>query len=244
MHQGQGPAGSGFRRVTIGLPTVTPYVRALMIVCAVVWLFQWAFLALFRFDLSVFLGLSPALVVRGFLWQPFTYMFLHSPLAISHILFNMLMLWMIGGELERVWGSRAFLRYYVACGVGAGLFALVMGWFAGTVNTITIGASGAIFGLIIAYGMIFGERTILFMLMFPMKARTFAWIMFAVAFFSTWNPGAGGVSHIAHLGGAVTGFFYLRRIWRLGPFLADLRWKLRRRRFRVLRRRDDDYPFH
>ena len=214
-----------------------------MITCGGVWLTQWALLMMFGLDLSVILGLRPAMVIRGFLWQPLTYMFLHSPLAISHILFNMLLLWMMGGELERVWGSRGFLRYYLVTGFGAGMFSLVMGLAAGTANTITIGASGAIFGLIIAYGVLFGERTILFMMMIPMKARTFAWIMFAVAFFSTWNPSSGGVAHIAHLGGAVTGFLYLKRAWRVGPFLSELRWKVRRRRFRVLDR-DDDQTFH
>ena len=108
----------------------------------------------------------------------------------------------------------------------------------------TIGASGAIFGLVVAFGMLFGDRTILFMMMFPMKARTFAMIMFAIAFFSTWDAQGSGVSHVSHLGGAVTGFLFLKRAWKLTPFLSDLRWKIRRRRFRVLNRRDDDYPFH
>jgi membrane associated rhomboid family serine protease len=244
MQQGPGPLGGSYRQVTIGLPTVTPAVRAILIASTAVWLIQWFCLRAFDFDLSIFLGLAPALVARGFLWQPVTYMFLHSPLVLSHILFNMLMLWMIGGDLERLWGSRGFLRYYLISGVGAGVFSLGLGWASGAPNTITVGASGAIFGLIVAFGMLFGERTILFMMLFPMRARTFAWIMFAIAFFSTWNPQSGGVAHVAHLGGAVTGFLYLKRAWRPLPLVSELRWRLRRRRFRVLGRRHDDYPFH
>ena len=111
-------------------------------------------------------------------------------------------------------------------------------------NVPTIGASGAIFGLIAAYGIIFGERRILFMLIFPMKARTFAIILGAMALFNTVNQPGSGVSDVAHLGGAVTGFLYLKRVWRPGRLLSELRWKLRRRRFKVMDRRDDDYPFH
>ena len=107
-------------------------------------------------------------------------------------------------------------------------------------NTPTIGASGAIFGLFMAYGMIFADRTILFMLIFPMKARTMAIIMFALTFFYLISQPGSGVSHIAHLGGAVTGFLYLKRAWRIGDLYRDIRWRLLRRRFKVMRPPDDD----
>jgi membrane associated rhomboid family serine protease len=149
---------------------------------------------------------------------------------------------MFGSELERLWGPRAFLRYYLVCGVGAGIAAVVFGLFVpGGWTSQTIGASGAIFGLIVAYGVVFAERTILFMLIFPMKARTLAMIMFAIAFISTIRPTGGNVSHISHLGGAVVGFLYLKRAWRVGDFYRELRWRIRRRRFKVMQSQQDDF---
>ena len=198
---------------------------------------------LLEFDLTTIFGLIPAMVVRGWVWQLVTYMFLHGQ-GLSHLLFNLLFLWLFGSELERIWGGRAFVKYYFISGIGAGVFAVILGMFTDAGYVRTVGASGAIFGLLIAYGTVFAERTILFMLIFPMKARTFAWIMFGIAFFSTWDQSGSGVSHIAHLGGAVTGFLYLKRAWRVVPFLSELRWKLRRRRFRVMDRHDDDFPYH
>ena len=238
------PRRPGHSSITIGFPRVSPYVRLLIIVNVVVWFVQVVSRG-FGFEWAVLLGLVPDQVIRGYIWQPFTYMFLHEPQLIFHLLFNMVFLWMLGGDLERAWGSKPFLRYYLTCGVGAGIFSLVLGLLSGAPasGSATIGASGAIFGLVAAFGIVFGDRTILFMMMFPMKARMFAWIMFGVAFFSTWNSTGSNVSHIAHLGGAVTGFLYLKRAWRLGPFISGLRWRLKRRRFRVLDR-DDDYKFH
>jgi membrane associated rhomboid family serine protease len=238
----QGPfrpgGGSGVR---VGVPGLTPVVKAIMIACAAVWLVQLGSRFFAGFALEPLFGLVPAAIFRGWLWQPFTYMFLHSPTDLFHLLFNMLMLWMFGGELERFWGSRAFLRYYVVCGVGAGLFAAVTGLLGGEQAMLlpTIGASGAIFGLFMAYGMVFAERTVLFMLIFPMKARTMALIMFALTFFYTISLPGSGVSHIAHLGGAVTGFLYLKRAWRIGQFYRELRWKYLRRRFKVIPPDDD-----
>ena len=242
-HDRQGPHGPR-TQIAFSVPRMTYYVRLLMITCGAVWFVQWVAIAMFHVALEPIFGLVSGLTIRGWVWQPFTYMFLHSTRSIGHILFNMLFLWFLGSELERLWGSKTFLRYYLVCGVGGGLFALVMGLFSGGAMIPTVGASGAIFGLIVAYGMVFSGRTILFMLIFPMTARTFAILMFAIAFLSTWDQASSGVSHIGHLGGAVTGFLYLKRAWRVGPFLSELRWKLRRRRFRVMDRHDDDYPFH
>ena len=106
------------------------------------------------------------------------------------------------------------------------------------------GASGAIYGLFIGFGVVFAERTILFMLIFPMKARTMALIMFGIAFFFSWTQPQGGVSHIAHLGGAVVGFLYLKRAWRIGPLWRELKWKYLRRRFKVMKPPDDDKWIH
>ena len=242
------PPGSG---VTIGIPPVTPSLRLIMIVCGAVWLVQilLGFTGFHVGNLSFegIFGVVPALVIRGFVWQLATYMFLHSPDSIMHILFNLMFIWMFGGELERHWGSRGFLRYYLVCGVGGGVFIVAMGMANALLGaapasayTPTIGASGALFGLIVAYGMMFAERRVLFMLVFPMKASTFSMLMFAIAFFFTFAGEGGNISHIGHVGGAVVGFLYLKRAWRLGEFYRELRWKLRRRRFRVTPRDDRD----
>jgi membrane associated rhomboid family serine protease len=231
------PSGSGVR---LGVPGLTPYVKLIMIACGAVWLVQFFALATARFDLMPYLGMRPDMVIRGWLWQPVTYMFLHDPAGPFHLILNMLMLWMFGGELERYWGSRAFLRYYLICGIGAGLLSIPYAYAFGTQGIVTVGASGAIYGLFMAFGMVFAERTVLFMMLFPMKARTMAMIMFGVAFFYAVTQPRGGVAHIAHLGGAVVGYLYLKRAWRVGEFFRDLKWKIRRRRFKVMPPNDRD----
>ena len=229
--------GSGIR---FGAPSLTPTIKVLIIVNVVVWLLQ--VLTQRWINAADWFGVVPVRVLHGWIWQPFTYMFLHSPGDPFHLLFNMLMLWMFGGELERHWGGRAFLRYYIVCGAGAGIAAVIFGLAVSGMATIpTIGASGAIYGLFVAFGMVFAERQVLFMLIFPMKARTMALILFGIAFFYAMTQPSSGVSHIAHLGGAVVGFLYLKRAWRLGAFYRELRWKMQRRKFKVTRPPDDDF---
>jgi membrane associated rhomboid family serine protease len=206
--------------------------------------------------------LVPREVLTGFaLWQPFTYLFLHDPGGFSHILFNMLALYLFGSTLEGVWGTRRFLRYYFICGIGAGLCVIAANLFFGGLDTRTIGASGAIYGLLIAFGVLFPEATILFMFIFPMKAKYFVAIIGAIAFLSSMSASTGagsGVSHFAHLGGFVVGWFALRSRFMAGagsgarsrprprgPGLAEtLRqqykdWKLRRakKKFQVYLRK-------
>ena len=228
------PSASTFAS-SFGPGPLTPAIKALVIANVVAFVVSW-----FARPVLLTLGLQPADVLTRFqLWQPFTYMFLHSPVQISHLLLNLLILWMVGGDLERHWGGRRYFTYYLVCGVGAGLFVTVAGYLSHT-SVPTIGASGAIYGLLLAYGIIFSERMILFMLIFPMRARTLSWVLFAVAFVSAWGQSASGVSHIAHLGGMVVGYLYLKRIWRVGDFYRDLRWRIRRRRFRVAPPDDHD----
>ena len=236
--QGPPPGGFGTR---IGVPVLTPMVRRILIANVTVWLVQFIAWQLFHSaGLQKLFGLSWHLgVVRGFVWQPFTYFWLHSPDGIFHILFNMLVLWMFGGEIERVWGGRAFLRYYLICGVGAGFFILLGDIVTGS-PMLTIGASGAVYGLLLAYGVVFAERVVLFMMMFPMKARTLAIVFFVISFFSLFQRGTGGVSHIAHLGGGIVGFIFLKRLWRVREVIQNIRWKLQRRKFKIVDKKDDD----
>lgn len=231
------PGGMG-----IGVPGLTPMVKKIIIVNVGIWLVQFLLYTGAQFDLSPWFGVVPGAVIRGYLWQPLTYMFLHNPHDPVHILFNMLMLWMFGGELERNWGARGFLRYYLVAGAGGGICATILGLIFGGdhARIATIGASGALFGLFVAFGIVFARRTVLFMFFFPMQARTMSMILVGLSFFYLLSQPGSGVSHIAHLGGALTGYLYLKRAWKVGEFFRELRWKIRRRKFKVMTKRDPD----
>ena len=221
------------------VPRLTPVVKRIIIACVGIWLVQFVAARSGYYGLETIFGV---VAVEGDhrLHLPAGHLHvLHSPDSIFHILFNMLVLWLFGSELESQWGSRAFFRYFLVCGVGGGLFIVALGLLTAPA-AVTIGASGAIYGLITAFGMVFANRTVLFMMLFPMKARTFALVFFVIAFISTVDMRATGVSHRAHLGRAVTGFLYLKRAWRIMDFYRDLRWKMKRRKFKVMTPEDPD----
>ncbi|MCI0465382.1 MAG: rhomboid family intramembrane serine protease [Gemmataceae bacterium] len=188
-------------------------------------------------------GLTPALTLgRGWLWQLVSYMFLHSVESLTHILWNMLMLWMFGCELERHWGSRAFLRYYLITGVGAALTVIAV---TPASPAVTIGASGALFGLLLAYGMQFPNRLVYLYFLIPIRVKWMVLFAGIVTLYMVLMAPGGGISHLAHLGGLAFGWVYLKRAWRIHQLAAELRWHWRRRRFRVYR--DDESrgaPFH
>jgi membrane associated rhomboid family serine protease len=141
-------------------------------------------------------------------WQVVTYLFLHDPRGFGHILFNMLTLWMFGMDLERDWGTRRFLKYYFICGIGAGICVVIANLlFSQTLRTPTIGASGAIYGLLLAFGMLYPDRQVLFSFLFPIKAKYFVMILGTIAFMSSFYANS-GVSNVAHLGGMLFGFFF------------------------------------
>jgi len=209
------------------------------------------------------LGLVPKSVLGSFaIWQLFTYLFLHNPFGFGHILINMLTLWMFGTALESVWGTRRFLQYYFFCGVGAGICVVLLNALFGSLNTRTIGASGAIYGLLLAFGMLFPDVEILFMFIFPIRARWFVIIMGAIVFLSTLREAGGEVSHFAHLGGMLFGYIWFKSSLGAGRSSARSRrvsltsrieqqyqeWKLRRakKKFQVYlkkhgTRRPDDW---
>ncbi len=156
------------------------------------------------------LALTPDFVVYRFpwfVWQLFTYMFLHG--GIGHLLFNMLSLWMFGITLEQTWGTRHFLKYYFLCGVGAGICDTLVNVILGHPTT-TIGASGAIYGLLLAFGVLFPDVKVLMNFLFPIKAKYLVMIYGAVALISALGSGNSGVSNIAHLGGMLFGWVYLK----------------------------------
>jgi membrane associated rhomboid family serine protease len=158
----------------------------------------------------VYLGLVPGLVWHElFLWQLFTYIFLHG--NIPHILFNLLALWMFGGELENLWGSRRFSFYFFFCGIGAGIITVLCTIVLTPQYQLipVIGASGAIYGILLAFGWLFPNRQIYIYFLFPIPAKYFV-IIFGLLEFIYFSRGVGGgISHITHLGGLVFGLFYM-----------------------------------
>lgn len=197
-----------------------PGVRWLLIINTALWLLYFlAVLTTNSFLAGLFQNfwLIPYDVVHRFaVWQLFTYMFLHDPRGFGHILFNMLTLWMFGADLERTWGTRRFLKFYFLCGIGAGICVVIANYTPfGDPMTRTIGASGAIFGLLMAFGMLYPNTTVLFSFLFPMKAKYFVMIIGAIAFMSSLGANT-GVSNVAHLGGMLFGYIYLKS-QRRGP---------------------------
>ena len=182
-------------------------VKSLIIVTSAVFLLTYIPAVVFHWGLPFeFLSLRPYAVTRyGFLWQPFTYLFLHG--GWFHIIFNMFALWMFGSDLEGVWGGQQFLFYYFLTGVGAGLVDVLLE----PGSTVpTIGCSGAIFGLLVAYGVLFPDRLIYLYMLIPVKAKWFVVIMGLIEVVNEFGQPGSGVSHIAHLGGLVVGFIYLK----------------------------------
>jgi membrane associated rhomboid family serine protease len=200
-------------------------------------------------------GLIPGDVLGHFaIWQLVTYLFLHNPLDFWHILFNMLSLWMFGAELERTWGRRVFLRYYFLCGIGAGLCVVVGNALFGNMGARTIGASGAIYGLLLAWGVIWPDRIVLFSFLFPIKVKYMVMIMGGIAFLSTLGSAGGGtVSHIAHLGGMIFGYLYLKGLVNLKTNFSPQLWARQRyqqyriarakRKFQVYMKKHDRDPY-
>lgn len=144
------------------------------------------------------------------LWQLVTYLFLHSIFGFGHILMNMLTLWMFGTALESTWGTRRFLQYYFFCGVGAGICVVIMNALFGEMNVRTIGASGAIYGVLLAFGILFPRAIIYFFGLFPIEARWYVLIMGVIVFLSALGDSGGSVSHFAHLGGMAFGYTFLK----------------------------------
>jgi membrane associated rhomboid family serine protease len=233
---GRAPSGVSY---SFGPGPVTPAVRGIIVANVA------AFLLTFLSPNVVIgtFGLVPqAVIEHGRVWQLVTYLFLHSPTSITHILFNMLAVWMFGVDLERRWGARGFLTYYFVTGVGAGVCTVLVTClpFAGaesSYHAVTIGASGAVYGLLIAWGLLFPGRQILFMLLFPLSARVYVVLMGAIAFLAAVTATDNGVANVAHLSGLLIGWLYLKgpRDLRLDVQYRMTRWRMDRlrRRFEV-----------
>jgi membrane associated rhomboid family serine protease len=196
-------------------------------------------------------ALIPAYVLHGFIWQIITYSFLHA--GVMHVLINMLMLWMFGAQEEMDWGSKKFLEFYLFCVAGAALTTIAVAYSpirGVSPLTSTIGASGGVYGVLMAFGMLYGDREIfMFPLPFMMKAKYMVAIMIFLVIIATFQPSQGGIANFAHLGGLLFGFIYIKFMPRRGLTYgaseryfsirnAYYRWKRRRaaRKFEVYMR--------
>ena len=233
---------------------VSPAIRNLVLACVGVFLIQ-TLLELFnttgyRLMIREF-GLVPLLVTHGLrIWQPVTYIFLHG--GLWHILLNMLFLWMFGADLERAWGTHRFYTYFFLTGVGAGLINVLVKTIIdphgfGTSAIPTIGASGAIYGILLANAIMFPDRKI-WLIPFPVTIPMKIYVIGAgaIEFFLTLGSGAGdNVSHVTHLGGMLVGYLYLRRgswFFRARNGLSDWQRRRARRKFEVFMRKHRNEP--
>lgn len=156
--------------------------------------------------LNIWFALNPLGEGSNFqIWQLITYQFMHGGFA--HIFFNMFILWMFGMEVENIWGSKKFLYFYLICGIAAGLAQLFIAPLISS-PAITIGASGAIFGVMIAFGMLFPDRYIYLWFLIPIKAKYLIGFLFVLEIFWVGDAGS-NVAHLAHLGGALAGFVFI-----------------------------------
>jgi membrane associated rhomboid family serine protease len=146
-------------------------------------------------------------------WQLVTYGFMHDTYGLSHILFNMFGLWMFGRDIERTMGSRRFITYYMTCVVGAGIVQLVAAWMSNA-DYLTVGASGGVFGILLAYAMTFPNRTVMLLIPpIPMKAKYFVLLYGLLNLYQGLSGTAQGVANFAHLGGMLFGFLLIQH-WR------------------------------
>jgi len=236
-----------------GFKMLPPVIKNLIIINVLFYLATLALGSAFNIDLVRILGLHYPTSQDFGTWQIVSYMFMHSPTSIMHILFNMFALWMFGNTLENVWGSKRFLNYYLVTGIGAAVVQIFVAYVrisyieasmtveqiatvmqeGGSVlakgmnyqneamqqlnliiNTPTIGASGAVFGILLAFGMMFPNSLIYVYFAFPIKAKYFVMIYGAIELYTgIANSQGDNVAHFAHLGGMLFGFILLR-IWK------------------------------
>jgi membrane associated rhomboid family serine protease len=232
------PSASGIS-YSFGPGPLTPAIKVLIIANVIAFVID--FLAPSA-GLTRAFGLSPRdVLTRLHVWQPLTYMFLHA--SFTHILFNMLGLWMFGVELERMWGTRFFTKYYFVCGVGAAATTLLVSLLPGTIgtqlfNSLTIGASGAIFGVMLAYALYFPYRPVYIFGVYPLPARWFVIIWGGISLLLSMS-GNSGVAATAHVGGLLVGYVYLKgtRV----HLISEIQYRYLKWRINRMRRKFDVY---
>jgi membrane associated rhomboid family serine protease len=194
---------------------ITPAVKTILIASFITFIVQQTVDKFFGGNFMSTFGLVPGAVLFNFhIWQLFTYSFLDAD--VIHVFFNLMMLAFIGAELEQTWGTARFIRFYFFCTTAAGFFYLFLSIVTRSgMGVPMVGSSGGIYGLLMAYGLIFGERVLLFMMLFPLKAKHFVWVLAGIEFLATLFSGRTGLASIADLGGMAAGFGYIwgRATW-------------------------------
>ncbi len=244
---GRSPFGGGY---SMAGPPVTPMLRRLLIALGVAFAVQ-TFIELFLRSsygpggeslISLWLGVWSPLLFRGALWQLLTYGFLHG--GIFHLLMNMLGLWMFGGEVERMLGSRRFLYFFLACVAGGGvLHAVLNAWMGQAVPVI--GASAGVIGVVMAFILFNPNRMIMLLIPpIPMRAKTLGWIYLALDLYGamTSHINNSAVSNFAHLGGMAVAFIYIKFFFGPGGW-GGVRFRFTRRKRYTVVRDDDRGPF-
>ncbi|MDH4199342.1 MAG: rhomboid family intramembrane serine protease [Spirochaetia bacterium] len=199
------------QQMTLG-PRLTKTARNIIIINTAIFLTDTGLRIFFQSDFILYyFSLIPDLIFGKFyIWQLFTYQFLHG--GVFHILFNMLALWMFGSELEERWGSRRFLQFYLLSGTLTGLIIFFFNFSMGY-NFPTIGASGTLFALLLVYAIYWGNRIVYLWMLFPIKIKYFVMIMGALSLTLMIQPGNSNVSHIAHLGGLPAGYICFKLLF-------------------------------
>ena len=224
---------------------ITPAVRAILIACIGVFVISLAL----QDTVFEWLGLIPVAVTQDYrIWQPVTYIFVHA--GIFHLAFNMLAVWMFGVELERLWGTRAFTKFFFICGIVAGLATLGVAllpidaaWRERTYLGVTVGASGALYGILYAWARAFPYRTVLMFLIFPVQARWFVTIMIAIDFaIAAQTRLTSGAAHMAHFAGLLAAYIYLNAGGKgrgPGGLIAEIKYRYLKWKMNQLRKKFD-----
>lgn len=223
---------------------ITPAVKAILIACAAVFLVSLAL----QDTVFSWLGLIPYTVVRDYrIWQPVTYIFVHA--GVMHLAFNLLAVWMFGVELERLWGTRAFTKFFFVCGIVAGLATLAVAllpidaaWRERTYLGVTVGASGAIYGILYAWARAFPYRTVLMFLIFPMQARWFVAVIIGIDFLiAAQTRLTSEAAHLAHFAGLLAAYVYLNSGSGRGPggLVAEVKYRYLKWKMNQLRKKFD-----
>lgn len=239
-----------------GFPPFTRSVKAIVIACVAIWIGMFiidraGYGDVYRTIVDLF-ALRPVDVLHGKMWQLVTYSFLHA--GLGHIFFNMLSLWMFGSRLEQDWGRQRFLEFYFFCVIGGGLSTVLVSYahiLGMDPRVPTVGASGGIFGLLVAFGVLYSRARVYVWGIFPIEARWLAIIWVGLALYAA-LASTGSVNEIAHLGGALFGYIYLKALPHRGLKFATSegyyglrnryqRWKRRRmaRKFEVFMKQHD-----
>jgi len=219
----------GYRTFGFGGP-LTPMVKRLLIANVAVYILTLVVGERFMFEWFAFHPTRIMFVP----WGVFTYMFLHH--GLMHIAVNMLVLFFFGPPLESVWGSREFLKYYIICGLGGVALSYVF------LPASVVGASAAMYGLMLAFAMNWPDAPIYVWAIFPVKAKWLVAFLFVLSLTSAFESSGSGVAHFAHLGGFLTGFLYLKSDWRPGSRVSRVGRAVRARRLAIVPRGDEDGP--